>query len=112
MAKTKRLHRVGNMKTNKSDLSLKSLDLPIEPVTMEPRQSTPSFSIDVETAKNMVSGTCVLPSDSREFVICKEEEKIKIFQIVREKDAEESILIVKSAEGKVYEIPARIFPLH
>jgi len=90
------------MKTNKSEnlYWVKSLDLPVEFIPTETGQLTPSFSIDVETAKNMVSGTCIIPSGSRDFVICKEEENIKIFKIARKKEAEESILIVQSEEGK------------
>jgi len=86
------------MKTNKSDPNLdwvEGLDLPVEVILTETGQSTPSFSIDVEMAKNMVSGTCIFPSGSRDFVICKEGEKIKIFKIVRKKDTEESIPMVQ-----------------
>lgn len=84
------------MKTDKSDLDmywLKSLELPVEFSQTETEQSMLSFSIDIETAKNMASGTCILPSNSRDFVICKEEEKIKIFKIIRKKEAVKSIYV-------------------
>lgn len=84
------------MKTNKSDLDLhwlESLNLPLEFAQTETRHSTPSFSIDVETAKNMASGTCILPSGSREYIVCKEEEKIKIFKIAKKKEAVENVYV-------------------
>lgn len=85
------------MKTDKSDLDLlwmENLDIPLEFVQTETGQTTPSFSIDVETAKNMASGTCTLPSGSRDYIVCKEEEKIKIFKIARKKEAVEDVYIV------------------
>lgn len=95
---------------------------PLEFIPVETEQSEPSFSIDVETAKSMSSGTCIVPSGSREFVICKEEEKIRIFRILRKEEstvktvadecitqseAEEVCLIAKSTLTEVQMDPSR-----
>lgn len=87
------------MKTNKSGLDsywLQNLNQPVVFVETETEQSEVFFSIDVETAKNMASGTCILPSGSRDYIVCKDEENIKIFKIIRQKNVAENIEICVS----------------